>query len=113
MTSVDQASPESEVELAARESYGRLLAWLTSRCGSITTAEDALADALAEAVKKWPVVGVPDNTEAWLLTVARRRLVDEQRRQGRYADAQTRLRTAEQIRLTIAATEDVSYGYVC
>ena len=105
MTSVDQASPESEVELAARESYGRLLAWLTSRCGSITTAEDALADALAEAVKKWPVVGVPDNTEAWLLTVARRRLVDEQRRQGRYADAQTRLRTAEQIRLTIAATE--------
>ena len=105
MDPLDQASPAEEVELAARESYGRLLAWLTSRCGSISTAEDALADALAEAVKRWPVVGVPDNTEAWLLTVARRRLVDEQRRQGRHADAETKLRTAEQIRLTIAATE--------
>ena len=105
MASVGEVTPELEVELAARESYGRLLAWLTSRCGSITTAEDALAEALAEAVRQWPANGVPDNTEAWLLTVARRRLVDEQRRQGRHADAQTKLRTAEQIKLTIAATE--------
>ncbi|MEM9465148.1 MAG: DUF6596 domain-containing protein [Actinomycetota bacterium] len=105
MTTVDQPTPAEEVELAARESYGRLLAWLTSRCGSIATAEDALAEALAEAVKRWPTVGVPDNAEAWLLTVARRRLVDEQRRQGRHADAETKLRTAEQIRLTVAATE--------
>ena len=105
MSARNEATPLEEVELAARESYGRLLAWLTSRCGSITTAEDALAEALAEAVKKWPLSGVPDNTEAWLLTVARRRLIDEQRRQGRHADAETKLRTAEQIRLTIAATE--------
>lgn len=105
MSPVDQPSTNAEVELAARESYGRLLAWLTSRCGSITTAEDALAEALAEAVRRWPESGVPDNTEAWLLTVARRRLVDEQRRQGRHADAETKLRTAEKIRLTIAATE--------
>jgi RNA polymerase sigma-70 factor (ECF subfamily) len=105
MAASGEATPDGEVELAARESYGRLLAWLTSRCGSIATAEDALADALAEAVKKWPEVGVPDNTEAWLLTVARRRLVDEQRRQSRHADAETKLRTAEQIRLTVAATE--------
>ncbi len=68
-------------------------------------AEDALADALAEAVRRWPEVGVPDNTEAWLLTVARRRLIDEQRRQGRRADAETKLRTAEQIRLTVSASE--------
>lgn len=100
MRSVDQ-----EVELAARASYGRLLAWLTSRCGSIATAEDALADALATAVRRWPETGVPDNTEAWLLTVARRRLVDEQRRLDRYADADAKLRNAEQIRLTVAATE--------
>ena len=68
-------------------------------------AEDALADALSEAVRRWPEVGVPDNTEAWLLTVARRRLIDEQRRQGRRADAETKLRTAEQIRLTVSASE--------
>ncbi|MEM9607426.1 MAG: DUF6596 domain-containing protein [Actinomycetota bacterium] len=73
-----------QVELAARESYGRLLAWLASRCGDIATAEDALADALVEAVRRWPDVGVPDNPEAWLLTVARRRLVDRVRREVRH-----------------------------
>ena len=100
----DRAS-SVEVELAARDSYGRLLAWLTSRCGSISMAEDALSDALAEAVRRWPESGVPENTEAWLLTVARRRLIDEQRRQSRRADMETKLRTAEQIRLTVSATE--------
>jgi RNA polymerase sigma-70 factor (ECF subfamily) len=104
MPMADRASSE-EVELAARDSYGRLLAWLTSRCGSISMAEDALSDALAEAVRRWPESGVPDNTEAWLLTVARRRLIDEQRRQSRRADMETKLRTAEQIRLTVSATE--------
>ena len=101
----------TDVELAARESYGRLLAWLTSRCGSIATAEDALAEALAAAVTAWADSGVPDNPEAWLLTVARRRLIDEQRRQGRHADAEDKLRTAEQHRLTVAATEAADSGY--
>lgn len=101
----------TDVELAARESYGRLLAWLTSRCGSIATAEDALAEALAAAVTAWADGGVPDNPEAWLLTVARRRLIDEQRRQGRHADAEDKLRTTEQLRLTVAATEAAESGY--
>lgn len=100
MTSVDQ-----DVELAARESYGRLLAWLTSRCGSIAMAEDALADALAVAVRKWPDDGVPDNPEAWLLTVARRRLIDEQRRLARHADAEAKLRNDQHIRLNLEAVE--------
>ena len=100
MRSVDQ-----DVELAARESYGRLLAWLTSRCGSIAMAEDALADALAVAVRKWPDDGVPDNPEAWLLTVARRRLIDEQRRLARHADAEAKLRNDQHIRLNLEAAE--------
>ena len=100
MRSVDQ-----DVELAARESYGRLLAWLTSRCGSIAMAEDALADALAVAVRKWPDDGVPDNPEAWLLTVARRRLIDEQRRLSRHADAEAKLRNDQHIRLNLEAAE--------
>ena len=95
----------ADVELAARESYGRLLAWLTSRCGSIAMAEDALADALSTAVQRWPDTGVPDNPEAWLLTVARRRLIDEQRRLGRKADLDTRLRNEHRIRLNLEAAE--------
>lgn len=58
------------------QSYGRLLALLAAQCRDITAAEDALADAIERAVRCWPVDGVPDNPEAWLLTVARNRLRD-------------------------------------
>lgn len=61
---------------AARTSYGRLLAMLASRSGDLAGAEDALADAFAAALTLWPVRGVPDNPQAWLLTVARNRQLD-------------------------------------
>ena len=98
---------EAEVELAARESYGRLLAWLTSRCGSIATAEDALGDALVSALATWPERGVPDNPEAWLLTVARRRLIDEGRRGATREQTVERLARDPRLRLTTEATEAV------
>jgi RNA polymerase sigma-70 factor (ECF subfamily) len=67
------------VELAVRESYGRLVAFLTSRSRDVAAAEDALAEAFRNALETWPVVGVPREPEAWLLTVARRRLIDQGR----------------------------------
>ena len=63
-------------ELAARASYGRLLAYLAARWRDVARAEDALGDALLAALETWPRTGVPDKPEAWLLTAARRRLVD-------------------------------------
>jgi predicted RNA polymerase sigma factor len=63
-------------ELAARASYGRLLACLAARWRDLAGAEDALGDALLAALETWPRAGVPANPEAWLLTAARRRLVD-------------------------------------
>ena len=63
-------------ELAARTSYGRLLAYLAARWRDVARAEDALGDALLAALETWPRSGVPDKPEAWLLTAARRRLVD-------------------------------------
>jgi predicted RNA polymerase sigma factor len=68
------------VERAARESYGRLLAFLSARSRDITAAEDALADSFGAALANWPSSGVPANPEAWLLTAARRKLVDVARR---------------------------------
>jgi RNA polymerase sigma-70 factor (ECF subfamily) len=59
-------------ERAARESYGRLLAFVTARTRNIAAAEDALAEAFASALSAWPKTGVPDRPEAWLLTTARR-----------------------------------------
>lgn len=66
-------------ERAARDSYGRLLAYLLVRSREAAGAEDALGDALVAALETWPRTGVPDRPEAWLLTVARRRLVDATR----------------------------------
>ncbi|HSY25049.1 MAG TPA: DUF6596 domain-containing protein [Polyangiaceae bacterium] len=67
-------------ELAARASYGRLLSILAVRTRDVAGAEDALAEAFLAAVAQWPVEGVPRSPEAWLLTAARRKLVDAARR---------------------------------
>lgn len=70
------AEAASSAAQAARDSYGRLLAMLGSRSGDVAGAEDALADAFAAALELWPTRGVPDNPQAWLLTVARNRQLD-------------------------------------
>ncbi|HQZ12555.1 MAG TPA: sigma factor [Devosia sp.] len=67
-------------ERVARQSYGRLVAYLAARTRDVAGAEDALAEAFAAALKSWPADGVPDNPDAWLLTVARRRQTDAIRR---------------------------------
>jgi RNA polymerase sigma-70 factor (ECF subfamily) len=67
-------------ERVARESYGRLVAFLAARTRDVAGAEDALSEAFAAALRMWPEDGVPDNPDAWLLTVARRRQTDALRR---------------------------------
>jgi predicted RNA polymerase sigma factor len=62
--------------VAARDSYGRLLALLSASTSDIAAAEDALGDAFERALRTWPAQGVPGNPDAWLLTVARNRLRD-------------------------------------
>ncbi len=68
-------------EKVARQSYGKLIAFLAGRSRDVPAAEDALCDALAAALRTWPERGVPDNPEAWLLTVARRNLLQAARHQ--------------------------------
>lgn len=57
---------------AARQSYGRLIAYLSARSRNIPAAEDALAEAFRAALEAWPTSGIPQSPEAWLLTAARR-----------------------------------------
>ena len=64
----------------ARESYGKLLAYLAATSRNVPAAEDALADAFASALAVWPTQGAPQNPEGWLATAARRRLIDAARR---------------------------------
>lgn len=74
-------------EETARASYGRLLAWLCARTGDVAAAEDALAEAFKAALEHWPEKGAPAAPEAWIVTTARRKLIDQSRRRKTSADA--------------------------
>ena len=76
----DNERARSTADAVARRSYGKLVAFLAARSRDVAAAEDALADAFAAALADWPARGVPRNPEAWLLTTARRKLIDFQRR---------------------------------
>ncbi len=71
----------------ARRSYGRLIAFLAAGTRDIDAAEDALSEAFASALSMWPVQGCPANPEAWLLTVARRKLIDAYRAKQRRGES--------------------------
>jgi RNA polymerase sigma factor (sigma-70 family) len=70
---------ESALETAWRDEWGRLLALLVAQYRRLDLAEDGLADAFEAAARTWPQDGVPANPPAWLLTAARRRIVDRLR----------------------------------
>ncbi len=84
-------------EAVARRSYGKLVAFLAVRTRDVATAEDALSEAFAAAMTEWPHSGPPDNPEAWLMTVARRKLIDASRRRktSEIASPQIQLITEE------------------
>jgi predicted RNA polymerase sigma factor len=71
----------STAEAVARRSYGKLVAFVAARSRDLAAAEDALSEAFASTLQSWPQNGCPANPEAWLLTVARRKLIDMTRRQ--------------------------------
>jgi RNA polymerase sigma factor (sigma-70 family) len=68
-----------------REHTGRLVATLIGMTGDFATAEDLVQDAVLAALRHWPVEGIPERPDAWLLTVARRRGLDLLRREHNYA----------------------------
>src|SRR5262245_13852361 len=70
---------ESQIEKTFREEHGRVLAALIGRLGDFELAEDALQDALVNALERWQIDGLPRNPGAWLMTVAKRRAIDRLR----------------------------------
>ncbi len=71
----------STADAVARRSYGKLVAFLAARTRDVAAAQDALSEAFTVALTDWPLQGCPSNPEAWLLTVARRKMIDGSRRQ--------------------------------
>jgi RNA polymerase sigma-70 factor (ECF subfamily) len=67
------------LETVVREEWGRLASLLLAQYRRLDLVEDALGDAVEAAARRWPADGVPDNPSAWLLTTARRRVIDRVR----------------------------------
>ncbi len=74
------AQARSVADTVARRSYGKLVAFLAARTRDVAAAEDALSEAFASALTAWPRNGCPENPEAWLMTVARRKAIDVARK---------------------------------
>jgi len=85
-----------------REETGRLTAALVRALGDFDLAEELVQEALLEAVEHWPKNGIPEKPGAWLLTTARRKAVDQFRRQARYRD---KLMQLERAVMTVDAAE--------
>ncbi len=91
---MSDATARGAAELAARRSYGKLIAYLSARSRDVPAAEDALSEALATALAIWPERGIPDNPEAWLLVAARRNIGRSARHGTIVTQARDRIRMA-------------------
>jgi RNA polymerase sigma-70 factor, ECF subfamily len=80
------ALPASEIERVFREEHGRAVAVLVRRFGDIDVAEEAVQDAFAEAVRRWPSAGLPPSPAGWIITTARNRAIDRLRREAARED---------------------------
>ena len=80
------ALPAAEIEGVFRQEYGRAVAVLVRVFGDIDVAEEAVQDAFATAVQRWPAAGLPPSPAGWIITTARNRAIDRLRREASRAD---------------------------
>ena len=80
------ALASGEIERVFREHYGRAVAVLVGGFGDIELAEEAVQDAFATALQRWPTTGVPPSPAGWIITTARNRAINRLRREASRAD---------------------------
>jgi RNA polymerase sigma-70 factor (ECF subfamily) len=80
--------PGPDIGRVFREEYGRAVSVLVRVFGDIDTAEDAVQDAFARAVARWPVDGLPPSPAGWIITTARNQAIDRLRREASRSDRQ-------------------------
>ncbi|MFL5869381.1 MAG: RNA polymerase sigma factor, partial [Thermoleophilaceae bacterium] len=76
----------ADVERVFREEHGRAVAVLVRVFGDIDTAEEAVQDAFATALRRWPSDGLPPSPAGWIITTARNRAIDRLRREAARED---------------------------
>jgi RNA polymerase sigma-70 factor (ECF subfamily) len=95
----------TEIEKIFRDEAGRALATLIRLVGDFDLAQDALQDAFAVALERWPAAEPPANPRAWLVNVGRNKAIDRVRRQIAFRGRQTEL-THELLLNAETSTED-------
>jgi RNA polymerase sigma-70 factor (ECF subfamily) len=93
----------SEIEKIFRDEAGRALATLIRLVGDFDLAEDALQDAFAVALQRWPAAAPPSNPRAWLVNVGRNKAIDRVRRQIAFRGKQGQL--THELLLDASATD--------
>jgi RNA polymerase sigma-70 factor (ECF subfamily) len=100
-----EASREA-LDAIVRDEAGLVLASLIASFGDFALAEDALQDAVAAALERWPRDGVPERPAAWLTVAARRRALDRLRHRAMRAHKEEALRASEELRRAELATRE-------
>ena len=98
------AADAATIERAYRESSGRAVATLVRLFGDIDLAEEAVQEAFAVAVERWPTAGVPPNPGGWIVTTARNKALDRLRRESSRYGRETQ---AALLHADAASTEEV------
>lgn len=98
-----QADCEAALDRLLRGEPGRLLSVLIRALGDFDLAEDALQDAVALALDRWPKSGVPANPGGWLVTAARRRAIDVLRRSAAWRRREDAVRLLGELEAEAAA----------
>lgn len=104
MTS-DQAEVKKTIEHIAKASYGKLLAFLSVQFKDIQACEDALSESFQIAYEKWSLEGLPKNPEAWILTVAKNKMIDF------FRSVEVRQKATSTVEMLIDESHDVSVAH--
>jgi RNA polymerase sigma-70 factor, ECF subfamily len=86
LTEDERIVPQQDIERVFRAEYGRAVAVLVRAFGDIDVAEEAVQDAFAVAVERWPTTGPPPSPQGWIVTTARNRAIDRLRREAKRDD---------------------------
>jgi len=109
--------PIEAIERLFRQEYGRSVAVLVRLCGSIDAAEEAVQDAFAEAIQRWPSTGLPPSPVGWIIKTARNRAIDRLRREAarddRHAAAMTLLEQDESQEANVVRDDRLLLIFTC
>jgi len=80
----------TDIDRVFREEYGRAVAALARQFGDLDLAEEAIQEAFAVAVERWPLTGPPPSVAGWIITTGRNRAIDRVRREATRGDREAR-----------------------